>query len=60
MYPKSTIAVLCLLPMLFTTTALAQQRPNILLIMAEDMSARVGAFGDNVAVTPNLRPTREH
>jgi len=54
MYPKSTIAVLCLLPMLFTTTALAQQRPNILLIMAEDMSARVGAFGDNVAVTPNL------
>jgi N-sulfoglucosamine sulfohydrolase len=29
-------------------------RPNILLLMAEDMSARVGAFGDTVAVTPNL------
>ena len=29
-------------------------RPNILLLMAEDMSARVGAFGDSVAVTPNL------
>ncbi len=30
------------------------QSPNILVIMAEDMSARVGAFGDTVAVTPNL------
>ena len=40
--------------MLLTTNAHAQQRPNILLIMAEDMSARVGAFGDEVAVTPNL------
>ncbi len=29
-------------------------RPNILLLMAEDMSSRVGAFGDNVAITPNL------
>jgi N-sulfoglucosamine sulfohydrolase len=28
--------------------------PNILLLMAEDMSPRVGAFGDAVAVTPNL------
>ena len=30
------------------------KRPNILLIMAEDMSHRVGAFGDPVAITPNL------
>jgi len=29
-------------------------QPNILLLIAEDMSARVGAFDDNVAVTPNL------
>ena len=29
-------------------------RPNILLLMAEDMSSRVGVFGDSVAVTPNL------
>ncbi len=29
-------------------------RPNILLLMAEDMSARVGAFGDTIAVTPRL------
>jgi len=32
----------------------AAERPNILLLLAEDMSARVGAFGDSVAVTPNL------
>ena len=29
-------------------------RPNVLLLVAEDMSARVGAFGDEVAVTPNI------
>lgn len=32
----------------------AVARPNILLLMAEDMSPRVGAFGDEVAVTPNI------
>jgi len=32
----------------------AVKRPNILILMAEDMSARVGAFGDPVAQTPNL------
>jgi arylsulfatase A-like enzyme len=34
--------------------AAPQSRPNILLLMAEDMSSRVGAFGDPVAVTPNI------
>lgn len=29
-------------------------RPNILLLTAEDMSPRVGAFGDAVALTPRL------
>jgi len=29
-------------------------RPNILLLVAEDMSPRVGAFGDRVAKTPRL------
>ena len=32
----------------------AAARPNILLLVAEDMSPRVGAFGDPVARTPNL------
>ena len=31
-----------------------EPRPNILLIVAEDMSARVGAFGDELARTPAL------
>ena len=35
-------------------TAAVPDRPNILLLMAEDMSSRVGAFGDAVAVTPNI------
>ena len=55
---RSTMAIVWLLSILvltlLTTSATAQHRPNILLIMAEDMSARVGAFGDDVAVTPNL------
>ena len=52
MHTRSKIVVLCQVLMLLTTSAHAQQRPNILLIMAEDMSARVGAFGDEVAITP--------
>jgi len=34
--------------------AAALARPNVLILMAEDMSSRVGAFGDPVAVTPRL------
>ncbi len=30
------------------------ERPNILLLVAEDMSLRVGAFGDTIAQTPNI------
>lgn len=29
-------------------------RPNLLLLVAEDLSPRIGAFGDKVARTPNL------
>lgn len=32
----------------------APDRPNILLLVAEDMSARVNAFGDSLATTPNI------
>lgn len=32
----------------------ADPRPNILLLLAEDLGPRVGAFGDPVAVTPHL------
>ena len=44
---------LCL-ALIRTGFANALEPPNILLLLAEDMSARVGAFGDAVAVTPNL------
>lgn len=37
-----------------TEAGAASERPNILLLVAEDMSPRVGAFGDPVARTPNL------
>lgn len=37
---------------LMASSAIAQ--PNIVLIVAEDMSPRVGAFGDAVAQTPNI------
>lgn len=30
------------------------EQPNILILFAEDMSSHIGAFGDAVAVTPNL------
>jgi arylsulfatase A-like enzyme len=32
----------------------AEIRPNIILITAEDLSPRIGAYGDRVAVTPNI------
>jgi arylsulfatase A-like enzyme len=34
--------------------AAAERPPDILVLMAEDLSARVGAFGDDLARTPNL------
>ena len=35
-------------------TSLAQERPNVLLLIAEDLSPRLGSYGDGVAKTPNL------
>jgi len=37
-----------------TFPGLSADRPNILVLMAEDMSSRVASFGDPVAVTPNI------
>jgi arylsulfatase A-like enzyme len=45
--------VLCLIATSLPSFS-SDKRPNILLIMAEDMSSRVGAFGDSVAVTPHI------
>ncbi len=48
-----------LIPPMLTVLAIgtaeaADQRPNILLIVAEDMSQRVGSYGDPVANTPSI------
>ncbi|MFK8019477.1 MAG: sulfatase [Pseudomonadales bacterium] len=40
--------------LLLSNEAIADARPNIVLMMAEDLSSRIGAFGDSVAVTPNI------
>lgn len=46
---------LALAAVLCGNTASAQdKRPNIVLIVVEDLSPRIGAFGDPVARTPNL------
>jgi len=37
-----------------TAAAAAAKPPNILLLVAEDLSHRVGAFGDPLAHTPNI------
>ncbi|WGY46251.1 sulfatase [Vibrio sp. ABG19] len=36
------------------TPQINSERPNIVIIIAEDMSSRIGAFGDEIATTPNL------
>ena len=47
-----TVTALALL--LWSVTTAAAPRPNVLILMAEDLSDRVGAFGDAVAHTPNI------
>ncbi len=48
----AALALSSLLP--FRADAQNSERPNILLVMAEDLSPRVGAYGDRVARTPNI------
>jgi arylsulfatase A-like enzyme len=50
----STVALLAVALAAGTTAAAADPRPNILLLLAEDLGPRIGAFGDPVAVTPRL------
>ena len=47
-------AVPLLLAVAGVAVANGPERPNILLLVAEDLSPRIGAFGDAVARTPNL------
>lgn len=36
------------------TSGPAEERPNILLLIAEDLGPRIGSYGDPVAQTPNI------
>ncbi|MEM6916621.1 MAG: sulfatase, partial [Verrucomicrobiota bacterium] len=47
-------SLLCLLLIFTTALSLAEERPNILWITAEDMSPTLGAYGDEYATTPHL------
>ena len=38
----------------FANPAQSKEQPNILLLVAEDLSNRLGAYGDQVARTPNI------
>ena len=38
----------------FANPAQSKEQPNILLLVAEDLSNRLGAYGDQVAKTPNI------
>lgn len=51
---KQVLGFACLAMMHVAGALAAAPRPNILLLMAEDMGPHVGAFGDPVAVTPHL------
>ena len=51
---RHLLGLLLLLTVSLASAAPESLPPNILILMAEDMSARVGAFGDTVARTPNL------
>ena len=50
----TSFSLLLLLVPLLCWAQKAEQRPNVLVLMAEDMSVRVGAFGDAHAMTPTI------
>ncbi len=54
MVPTRSFVLALLLCLCWDTAVFAERRPNILLFMAEDLSARIGAFGDPVAKTPHI------
>ncbi|MDB4339167.1 sulfatase, partial [Rubripirellula sp.] len=39
----------------FSRQVLAKQRPNVVLIIADDLNCRLSPYGDAIAVTPNLQ-----
>jgi iduronate 2-sulfatase len=45
---------LLLIVALVSSTSIAAERPNVLLILVDDLKPAIAAFGDKTAVTPNL------
>ena len=39
---------------IFSLNSFSLERPNILIIMADDMGPRINALGDSVSITPAL------
>ena len=56
MIRRRAVALISLVVVALASTTHANEptRPNILLLVAEDLSPRIGSFGDPVARTPNL------
>jgi N-sulfoglucosamine sulfohydrolase len=50
-YSKYFLIILCFL---FGLNISSDPRPNILIIMADDMSPKINALGDKTAITPNI------
>jgi N-sulfoglucosamine sulfohydrolase len=50
-YSKHFLIILCFL---FGLNISSDPRPNILIIMADDMSPKINALGDKTAITPNI------
>ena len=51
MSPRLVSALLCAL---LSSSSLAQERPNVLLIISDDLAACLGSYGNEVCRTPNL------
>ena len=49
-----TAGLATLLLLASSWTQAVSERPNILLLVAEDLSPRLGAYGDDLAITPRL------
>ena len=55
---KTTTSLLFVVTLFFGFVSLAEERPNVLWITAEDMSPTLGCYGDKDAITPHLSPLR--
>ncbi|SHJ99102.1 Arylsulfatase A [Rubritalea squalenifaciens DSM 18772] len=49
---KATVA--CLVPLLFTSAAIAAEKPNVLFICVDDLVPTLGCYGDTTAVSPEI------